>query len=322
MTDITITPQEAAIAERLRGAHPHYAFRRAVRMQTRARAALLGGAGSGKTYTALVLASALGKSTAVIETVHPQAAEYADDFDFDLCPPLTFCSADALVAALAECQALGYETVIVDSYSLFWSGNGGIRDQANEAAKPGPGGHNAGWNAVRPYERRMWDALFAYDGHVIVTMRTKTDHVVEIDEHGRSAMRRFAGKPEHRDGAEHEFNFVGIMHSDHTLEVTKALSVDLADEFVNRPGLEFAAKVRQWLDAGEPLPPLTPVADLIAEARRPDATVGDLKALWRQVKDRFLDDVVMADDDGESLIALAVYIERRGKAMEELAGVA
>ncbi|MCX4784047.1 MULTISPECIES: AAA family ATPase [unclassified Streptomyces] len=288
-----------------------------MRTQTRGRIALGGPSGSGHTFTALAIAAGLGSSTAVIEAVHGHASQYADLFDFDVCPPLSYCSPESLVAALATCAALGYGTVVIDSFSLFWAGPGGILEQVDDAAKRGSGGgNNAGWKEVRPRERRMLDALFAYPGDVVVTLRSTMEYVLEPDEQGRKHPRRVGGKPVAREGIEYEFNFVASLDTDHTLVVNKALSPGLAGTVVHRPGREFGAQIRAWLDEGAPQSPTEPVASLIARARRPEATFDELGALMRTVRARFLEDVQIADDDGETPIDLGVYITRRGSALQ------
>lgn len=316
MTDTMTHPQETPATRPL---HPQFPFAPAVNTQILGRIALTGPSGSGKSFTALELASALGSSTAVIEAVHAHVSKYAGRFEFDTCPPLTYCSPEVLVTALAECAARGYETVIVDPYTLFWSGHGGVLEQVDDASKRGSGGNKSGWAEVRPRERRMWDALFAYPGHVIVTLRSKTDYHLEADEQGRHAMRRFGGRPEHRDGAEYEFNFVGAMDSDNTLVVVKALSPDLSGAVVAQPGSEFAARVRDWLEEGEPVTPQVPVTELIAQARHPEATYAGLGQLRDTVRRRCLEDVLMADDDGLTLVRLDAYITRRGRTLQAIA---
>ncbi|MFG2210545.1 AAA family ATPase [Streptomyces sp. NPDC048638] len=309
-------PQETPTA---RPPHPQFPFGPAVKTRLPGRIALMGPSGSGKTYTALQLASALGSTTAVIEAVHGHAAKYADRFDFHVCPPLTYCSPEALIAVLAECAARGYQTVIVDPYTLFWSGHGGVLEQVDDATKRGSSGNKSGWGEVRPRERRMWDALFAYPGHVIVTLRSKTEYHLEADEQGGHAMRRFGGRPEHRDGAEYEFNFVGAMDSDNTLVVLKALCVDLSGAVVAKPGADFAGRVRDWLQDGAPSAEPVPVTELIAQARHPEATHAGLGQLRDTVRARFLEDVLMPDDDGVTLVRMEDYITRRGWAVQAAA---
>lgn len=296
--------------------HSQFPFAPAVKPQTFGRIALGGPSGSGKTLSALKIAAALGGRIGVIETAHGQAAQYADEIDFEVCPPLTFCSPEVLVSALADCAARSFGVVVIDSFSLFWSGNGGVRDQADDATKAGAGGKDAAWREVRPRERRMMDALFSYPGHVIVTLRSKTHYVPEADEQGRYFIRRLGGKPEGRDGIEYEFGLTATLEADHTLVVTKALSADLASEVVNRPGEEFGAKVRAWLEAGTPMTPPEPVEELIRRTTSPDTSFEELGTLRETVRRRYLDDLQIPADDGPP-VPITAYIVDRGKAMQQ-----
>ena len=59
-------------------------FQRASKRSARLRMALIGVAGSGKTYTALNIAQNLGGPVAVIDTERGSASKYSDIFDFDV----------------------------------------------------------------------------------------------------------------------------------------------------------------------------------------------------------------------------------------------
>ncbi|MEV7157013.1 AAA family ATPase [Streptomyces sp. NPDC014983] len=294
-----------------------FRFTPAVKPQTFGRIALSGPSGSGKTPVALKIAAALGGRIGVIETAHGQAAQYADEVEFEVCPPLTFCSPEVLVAALADCAARGYDVVVIDSFSLFWSGTGGVRDQADDASQ-GAGDSKAGWREVRPRERRMMDALFSYPGHVIVTLRSKTHYVPETDEQGRTFIRRLGGKPEARDGIEYEFQVTAALEADHTLVVTKALGTTLASEVVHRSGEEFGAKIRAWLEAGAPMTPPEPVEDLIARVMSPDISFEELGALRETVRRRFLEDLRVPGHDGQP-VPINTYINSRGWQLQQQA---
>src|SRR5690242_10120250 len=94
-------------------------FSRASKEQAKARIALTGPTGSGKTYTALVVASGLGERVALIDSERGSASKYADEFAFDTLQ-LTRFEPAALVEALAVAGHAGYDALIVDSFSHFW----------------------------------------------------------------------------------------------------------------------------------------------------------------------------------------------------------
>ncbi|MFJ3182454.1 AAA family ATPase [Streptomyces sp. NPDC086796] len=317
MTTDTYEQQPSGAPPRQLIHHSQFPFAPAVKSQTFGRIALSGPSGSGKTPVALKIAAALGGRIGMIETAHGQAAQYADEVDFEVCPPLTFCSPEVLVAALADCAARGYATVVIDSFSLFWSGNGGVRDQADDASQSA-GDSKAGWREVRPRERRMMDALFNYPGHVIVTLRSKTHYLPETDEQGRNFVRRLGGKPEARDGIEYEFQITAALEADHTLVVTKALGTALASATVHRSGEEFGDKIRAWLEAGAPMTPPEPVEALILRVMSPDISFEELGAVRETVRRRYLEDLQVPGDDGQP-VPINTYINNRGRVMQQQA---
>ena len=58
-------------------------FQKATKTKSKLRCAIFGPSGSGKTYSALSIASGLGKKIALIDTEHFSASKYADKFNFD-----------------------------------------------------------------------------------------------------------------------------------------------------------------------------------------------------------------------------------------------
>ena len=67
-------------------------FTRATKRNAKLRLALLGPAGSGKTFSSLRIATALcpGGRIALIDTEHGSASKYAKEFTFDACEPEEF----------------------------------------------------------------------------------------------------------------------------------------------------------------------------------------------------------------------------------------
>lgn len=274
-----------------------FTFTPATKEQAKARIALTGPTGSGKTYTALITGSVFGERVALIDTEHGSASKYADEFAFDTLQPTTF-EPTALVDMLAVAAHDGYDVVIVDSLSHFWSGAGGMLEQVDNAAKRfGAGNAFAGWKEARPLERAMIDALLAYPGHLIATMRTKTEYVVETDERGRKVPRKVGLKPEQREGIEYEFDIVGDLDHENTLVISKSRAKPLSGLVIRKPGVEFAEAVLDWLDAGKPTPN---ASDYLTTATDPNATYEELRALYEEVRRHNLLGAAVLDGDGRS----------------------
>ena len=154
-------------------------FKQAVKTESKLRLAIAGPSGSGKTYTALALAAALvpGGKVAVVDTEHGSAAKYADIFSFDVAPAAPPYHPDGLIKLATFAANNGYDVVIVDSVSHYWSGAGGVLDLKEEAERRmrNPNSYTA-WKDVTPIHQRMVDTLVAIPAHVIVTMRSKMEY--------------------------------------------------------------------------------------------------------------------------------------------------
>ncbi|QXO12866.1 AAA-ATPase [Mycobacterium phage Latretium] len=272
-------------------------FKPATREASYARIALSGPSGSGKTYTALALGTALADKVAVIDTERGSASKYVglNGWQFDTVQPDSF-SPLSLVELLGLAAGGEYGCVIVDSLSHYWMGVDGMLEQADRHAVRG--NTFAGWKEVRPDERRMIDALVSYPGHVIVTMRSKTEYVIEENERGKKTPRKVGMKPEQRDGIEYEFDVVGDLDHDNTLTVVKSRIHTLAKAVVPMPGEEFAHQIRDWLSDGARIP-------TVAEYRKQAlaaSTREELKALYDEVSGHKLAVAPTIDRDGNSTV--------------------
>ena len=236
------------------------AFQKATKKAARLRMALVGPSGSGKTFSALAIAKGLGGRVGLIDTERGSASKYADRFDFDVMELETFAPKD-FVAAIAEAEKAGVEVVIIDSLSHAWMGKGGALEMVDEAAKRSKAGNSFGaWREVTPQYNALVDAILRTRCHVIVTMRAKTEYVLEQGSNGKQTPRKVGLAPVQRDGMEFEFDVVGDM-ADSELVVTKSRCPDFNRAVVREPGIEVGQKLRAWLTDGSEAPHRAAVAD-------------------------------------------------------------
>ena len=107
-----------------------FTFRPAIREDVGLLIGVAGGTGSGKTFSAMRLASGISgdKPFAVIDTEAGRAKHYADQFKFDhgdLKPPFR---PDSYAEAIKAADDAGYKVIVVDSVSHVWAGDGGVLD--------------------------------------------------------------------------------------------------------------------------------------------------------------------------------------------------
>lgn len=280
------------------------AFKPATREASYARIAISGPSGSGKTYTALTLATALSDRVAVIDTERGSASKYVglNGWQFDTVTPQSF-SPLSLVELLGAATGGSYGCVVIDSLSHYWSGVDGMLEQADKHARNG--NSFSGWKEVRPDERRMIDALVSYPGHVIATLRSKTEYVIEENERGKKVPRKVGTKPEQREGIEYEFDVVGDMDHDNTLTIVKSRIHTLSKAVIAMPGRDLADTISEWLSDGDKIPT---VGEYRAKALAAKS-VDDLKALYLAAEGHRLVAAPCVDSDGNPAV-LGEFIKR------------
>ncbi len=244
-------------------------FKRASKKQAKLRMALIGPSGSGKTYTALAIASHLGKNIALIDTERGSASKYADLFGFDVLELQSF-SPETYIAAIGEAEKAGYDVLIIDSLSHGWSGKDGVLEFVDKVAKRSQSGNTFGaWREATPLHNRLVDGMLSANIHIIATVRAKTEYVQEKDEKGHTVIRKLGLQPVQRDGLEYEFDVVADLDADNTLIVSKTRCPRLSGYMQTKAGQETAVILAAWL--GEGAPAQTPAETPAPKAPEPVA---------------------------------------------------
>lgn len=226
-------------------------FQKASKKSSRLRMALMGVAGSGKTYTSLNVASHLGGPIAVVDTERGSASKYSDIFDFDVLELESF-SPQNYIDAIQAAEEAGYNVLIIDSLSHAWTGKDGALDQVTRATKRSQSGNTfAAWRDVTPMHNAMVDAILNARLHIITTMRAKTEYVQEKNEKtGKISVRKVGLAPVQRDGMEYEFDVVADLDQDNNLIIGKTRCPAVAGMVIPRAGREVAQKLLSWLSDG------------------------------------------------------------------------
>ena len=225
----------------------HPKFRKAVKHGAKLRFAVCGPSGSGKTYTLLQLATELGGPIALLDTEHGSASKYADIFEFDV---LELHSYDPLrlIEIIDEAAENQYRVLCIDSLSHFWVGKDGELDKVDRAARRMQSPNSfAAWKQVTPIHNALIDKIISAPLHVLVSMRSKTEWILDRDDRGKTVPRKVGLAPVMRDGIEYEFDVCGEMDQDNTLHITKSRCPKLSGGLFPKPGRELADVLKQWL---------------------------------------------------------------------------
>ena len=305
-------------------------FAPATREKLKARIALDGPTGSGKTYSGLEFAFALageGGRVCVIDTEHRSASKYAGysphgiPWNFDVCD-LKHYAPSAYTAAIKEAGQLGYDVILIDSLSHAWEGVGGALDQVDKKAAASGNSFTA-WKDVTPQHRDMIEAILASHCHVISTMRTKMDYVMEetTNRTGKKVMqpKKVGMAPIQRQGMEYEFDIVCDFDIHHMMTVSKTRCPEIDGQVISKPGPEFLTPVIKWLNEGTtPAPQFVtatnqqPEQTEVAPANQANGN-GTLDSnSGQQSKSAYVDGEPLDIGQRETIIALA---SRIGEAM-------
>jgi hypothetical protein len=122
--------------------------------------------------------------------------------------------------------------------------------------------------------------------HVIVTMRTKTEYVMEKDERtGKTAPRKIGLAPVQRDGLEYEFDVVADLDLDNQFIVSKTRCPALRGEVFKEANGQVSSILRAWLDDGvEPTVSVSEIKAFSAELQKRGYKLADYLELAEQFK--------------------------------------
>ena len=146
-----------------------------------------------------------------------------------------------------------------------WSGEGGLLDKQGQLENSGKYRNSfATWREITPEHNKLVEQMLGSSAHVIATMRTKTEYVVEKDDRGKNTVRKLGLSPVQRDGVEYEFTVVLDVAENHTARASKDRTT-LFDGWCDRISAATGRTLRQWLDSGTE-PPVRAVAASMAPA--------------------------------------------------------
>lgn len=230
-----------------------FEIKKASRSKAKLRIGLSGTAGSGKTWSALLIAFGLTKNGKIglIDTENGSGDLYSHLGDYDIihlsAPYLISDYLGALDAFINE----GYDVVIVDSLSPAWAGVGGLLDKhsAVTLASKDKNSYNA-WRLITPEHNSLVEKMLSAPCHIIATMRSKTEYVIEKDDKGRSVPRKVGLSPIQREGMDYEFTLMFDIEQDSHIAHASKDRTSLFDGLYFTPDKSTGEKLKQWGDLG------------------------------------------------------------------------
>ncbi|MDL5511728.1 AAA family ATPase [Arenibacter sp. M-2] len=216
------------------------------RKKAKIKLALQGCAGSGKTYSSLLIAKGLVggdfTKTAIIDTENRSADLYAHLGDYNvvsLDPPY---SPERYIEAIELCERAGMEAIVIDSISHCW-------DYLLDVHSNMLGNSFTNWGKVTPRQNAFVNKILRSNAHILSTMRVKQDYVLN-QKNGKMVPEKVGLKAIQRNDLDYEFTIVFDIDSAHNAKASK----DRTGLFIDKPEFIINAstgkKIIQWCDQG------------------------------------------------------------------------
>jgi len=224
-------------------------FIKATKKKCKARIAITGVTGAGKTYSALRIAQGLGDKIAFLDTERRSASKYSDRFNFDVAE-VEQAKIDKVIEVINGAGQAGYDVLIIDSLTHAWQEL--LADIDKLAKTKYKGNSFQAWGEGTPRQKQLVNAILDSPCHVIATMRAKMEYSVDIDSKtGKRVPTKIGLGAEQGKGIEYEFDMLLEISQEHVAQVTKDRTGKFQDALIEYPDEQLGKDIKAWLDDGE-----------------------------------------------------------------------
>jgi len=216
-------------------------LRQSQRSKTKIKLAMCGASGTGKTYSALLVAHGITNNWSkicVIDTENGSANLYADLGAYKVLSLDVPFSPERYIEAISLCEKCGIEVIIIDSISHCWENL-----LANHAQMLGNSFTN--WGKITPRYNAFIQKILQSNSHIICTMRTKQDYNL-TEKNGKMIPEKSGTKVIMREGINYEFTIVMDMDLNHKAKVTKDRTGIFAEKSEFVPSFETGKIILNW----------------------------------------------------------------------------
>jgi hypothetical protein len=245
----------------------------AARKRAKIKMALQGPSGSGKSFSALQIAKGLclkWESIAVIDTENGSSELYSHLGPYQVMQLTSPFSPERYIEAISVCEKAGIEVVVIDSITHEWENL--IDFHASMA-----GNSFTNWAKVTPRHNAFVQKLLQTPMHVISTMRTKQDYILN-EKNGKMVPEKVGLKSVQRDGLEYELTLVFDLGMKNNAVVSK----DRTGLFFGKPesklSIATGQEILQWCNQEG----VGTTTDDIMERIHRTASIGELVYLYNE----------------------------------------
>ena len=221
-------------------------LRKSSKKQAKIKLALAGCAGSGKTFSSLLLAYGMTNDwskIAIIDTENGSADLYSHLGNYNVLALKSPFMPENYIKAIEVCENAGMEVVIIDSISHCWEY---LLDFHSQMA----GNSFTNWGKITPRQNAFTQKILTSSSHIISTMRTKQDYVLN-EKNGKLVPEKVGLKTVMRDGIDYEFTIVLDVDMKHFARASK----DRTNLFADKPDFvitsETGKAILDWCNEGQ-----------------------------------------------------------------------
>ena len=232
-------------------------IKKAKREKIWTKVAIMGSSGSGKTYSALRLATGMLEKLRdlkmeqngrilMINTEQKRGYYYANEFDYDVLDMDAPYSPESFVDAIRAGVDEEYPIIIVDSTSHEWEGAGGSLELHQRA-----GGRYQDWSKITPRHDRFITEIADSPVHIIATMRGKDQYSMDTDG-GRTTVRKIGLGAKQREGFEYEFTTTFLVEQATNLATPQKDNTHIfEDETATKLSESHGIRIIEWANSGD-----------------------------------------------------------------------
>jgi len=248
-------------------------LRQSERKQAKIKLAIQGCAGSGKTYSSLLLAFGITNNwskIAVIDSENGSADLYAHLGQYNVLNLNNNYSPENYIEAIAICEKADIEVIIIDSLSQSW-------DFLLQCHSEMVGNSFTNWGKITPRQNAFIQKILQSKCHIICTMRTKQDYVLS-ERNGKMVPEKVGLKAIMREGIDYEFTIVFDIDMKHIANISK----DRTGLFMGKPEFTISSvtgkRILDWCNSGVSI---ESVKNDISKAK----TIEELNSIYHQHPD-------------------------------------
>jgi hypothetical protein len=163
----------------------------------------------------------MGGKILFMDTENKSADLYSDLVDFekvDIEPPYTV---DKYIEIMDFAGKNGYSTLIIDSFTHAWAGEGGLLDEKSQLdLKPGSNSF-VNFGKITPKHEKLKSAIIKIDINLIGCLRAKAQHEIIKDEQGKTKIEKLGTEVIQREGFEFEFDTQLMLDMNHMASTSR-----------------------------------------------------------------------------------------------------